>query len=198
MVDSVSLFAAQVAPLGRHRGSGSEGWHRSAMPVFSVLGRWCSWSSILDLPTSTGATQVVPGGSQVEDRLREWPEVLDGCAHLSPLALGSLVNRSGGGGRGGRSICLYPFQRGQSSRPAQSVHDDHYCWWGRSDQRGRNGLESSPAVQGTWHIAAGSIARYRVKETLFGESNTAVGRTSHVTGSTLFPAPPSPRPAVWT
>jgi polyisoprenoid-binding protein YceI len=42
---------------------------------------------------------------------------------------------------------------------------------------------SSPAVQGRWHIAAGSIAGYRIQETLFGQSKTAVGRTSHITGS---------------
>jgi polyisoprenoid-binding protein YceI len=51
--------------------------------------------------------------------------------------------------------------------------------------------EASPssAVEGTWHIAAGSIAGYRIKETLFGQSNTAVGRTSSITGSiTISPA----------
>jgi polyisoprenoid-binding protein YceI len=39
------------------------------------------------------------------------------------------------------------------------------------------------SVTGTWHIASGSVVGYRVKETLFGQSNTAVGRTSAVTGS---------------
>ncbi|HZQ57922.1 MAG TPA: YceI family protein [Acidimicrobiales bacterium] len=38
-------------------------------------------------------------------------------------------------------------------------------------------------VDGTWKVAAGSVAGYRIKETLFGQSNTAVGRTSSVTGS---------------
>lgn len=39
------------------------------------------------------------------------------------------------------------------------------------------------AVDGTWKIAAGSVAGYRIKETLFGQSNTAVGRTGGITGS---------------
>jgi len=38
-------------------------------------------------------------------------------------------------------------------------------------------------LAGTWKIGPGSTAGYRVKETLFGQSNTAVGRTSSVTGS---------------
>jgi polyisoprenoid-binding protein YceI len=35
---------------------------------------------------------------------------------------------------------------------------------------------------GTWKAGAGSQAGYRVKEVLFGQSTTAVGRTSDVTG----------------
>lgn len=38
-------------------------------------------------------------------------------------------------------------------------------------------------LAGTWKISTGSIVRYRVKETLFGQSATAVGSTSTVTGS---------------
>ncbi|MFI5100660.1 MAG: YceI family protein [Actinomycetes bacterium] len=41
----------------------------------------------------------------------------------------------------------------------------------------------SSTVDGTWDIAAGSVTGYRVKETLFGQSNTAVGRTSSITGT---------------
>jgi len=41
----------------------------------------------------------------------------------------------------------------------------------------------SSTVDGTWNIAAGSVTGYRVKETLFGQSNTAVGRTSSITGT---------------
>ena len=40
-----------------------------------------------------------------------------------------------------------------------------------------------PSYDGTWHVGAGSLAGYRVKETLFGASNIAVGRTSTITGS---------------
>jgi polyisoprenoid-binding protein YceI len=42
---------------------------------------------------------------------------------------------------------------------------------------------SSTSVDGTWKVGAGSVAGYRIKETLFGQSNTAVGRTSSITGS---------------
>jgi polyisoprenoid-binding protein YceI len=44
------------------------------------------------------------------------------------------------------------------------------------------GDSSSGGVDGTWNVTSGSQAGYRVKETLFGQSNTAVGRTSAVTG----------------
>lgn len=39
------------------------------------------------------------------------------------------------------------------------------------------------AIDGTWKVSSGSTAGYRIKETLFGQSNTAVGRTSAVTGN---------------
>jgi polyisoprenoid-binding protein YceI len=42
---------------------------------------------------------------------------------------------------------------------------------------------STVAVDGTWKVSSGSQAGYRIKETLFGQSNTAVGRTSAVTGT---------------
>jgi polyisoprenoid-binding protein YceI len=46
------------------------------------------------------------------------------------------------------------------------------------------GGQLTPAqVDGTWSIAPGSQAGYRVKEVLAGLDNTAVGRTSSVTGS---------------
>jgi polyisoprenoid-binding protein YceI len=43
-------------------------------------------------------------------------------------------------------------------------------------------------VAGTWNIATGSVAGYRIKETLFGQSNTAVGRTSAISGSITISA----------
>jgi polyisoprenoid-binding protein YceI len=39
------------------------------------------------------------------------------------------------------------------------------------------------SVDGVWNVTSGSQAGYRIQETLFGQSNTAVGRTSAVTGS---------------
>jgi polyisoprenoid-binding protein YceI len=41
---------------------------------------------------------------------------------------------------------------------------------------------SSSSVAGTWQVASGSQAGYRVSEVLAGQSTTAVGRTSSVTG----------------
>ena len=38
------------------------------------------------------------------------------------------------------------------------------------------------SLDGTWKVASGSQAGYRVKEVLFGQNTTAVGRTSGVTG----------------
>jgi polyisoprenoid-binding protein YceI len=52
-----------------------------------------------------------------------------------------------------------------------------------SSASGSSGSASSTSVDGTWKVGAGSLAGYRIKETLFGQSNTAVGRTSSVTGS---------------
>ena len=42
--------------------------------------------------------------------------------------------------------------------------------------------DSSVPLDGTWKVTTGSAAGYRVKEVLFGQSNTAVGRTTSVTG----------------
>jgi polyisoprenoid-binding protein YceI len=44
------------------------------------------------------------------------------------------------------------------------------------------GQATSPSLAGTWRVAAGSQAGYRVKEVLLGQNNIAVGRTSHVNG----------------
>ena len=42
---------------------------------------------------------------------------------------------------------------------------------------------AATGVNGTWTVASGSTVGYRVQEVLFGQSNTAAGRTSSVTGS---------------
>lgn len=41
-------------------------------------------------------------------------------------------------------------------------------------------------VSGTWVVSTGSLAGYRVHEDLFGQSHTAVGRTSKVTGGMVI------------
>src|SRR5207302_6252971 len=45
---------------------------------------------------------------------------------------------------------------------------------------------SSAPLAGTWSVTNGSQAGYRVDEVLFGQSHTAVGRTSAVTGKVTF------------
>jgi polyisoprenoid-binding protein YceI len=47
---------------------------------------------------------------------------------------------------------------------------------------------STAGVDGTWKVASGSTAGYRAKEILFGQSVTAVGRTSSVTGDMTIQA----------
>ncbi len=41
-------------------------------------------------------------------------------------------------------------------------------------------------VSGLWVVSTGSLAGYRVREVLFGQSHTAVGRTSQVTGGMVI------------
>ena len=44
---------------------------------------------------------------------------------------------------------------------------------------------SSSSLNGSWKVAGGSVVGYRVKEILMGQDNTAVGRTTDVTGSVV-------------
>src|SRR5437763_165658 len=46
-----------------------------------------------------------------------------------------------------------------------------------------SGEPTSSSVNGTWAVASGSVVGYRVHEILLGQSNTATGRTSSVTGT---------------
>ena len=48
--------------------------------------------------------------------------------------------------------------------------------------RSHAGSAAAAPVSGRWTVGPGSEAGYRVNEVLFGQSNTAVGRTSAVTG----------------
>jgi polyisoprenoid-binding protein YceI len=42
------------------------------------------------------------------------------------------------------------------------------------------------ALDGTWQVAAGSVAGFRIRETVIGFSNDVTGRTSHVTGTAVI------------
>ncbi len=46
--------------------------------------------------------------------------------------------------------------------------------------------KATVALDGTWKVTSGSQAGYRVNEVLFGQSTTAVGRTSSVTGQMVI------------
>lgn len=48
------------------------------------------------------------------------------------------------------------------------------------------GPVSPGPVSGTWVVSNGSLAGYRVNELLFGQTHTAVGRTSQVTGGIVI------------
>lgn len=52
-----------------------------------------------------------------------------------------------------------------------------------SDTGSTASSSSAVPVDGTWKVGSGSQAGYRVHETLVGQSTTAVGRTSTVTGT---------------
>jgi polyisoprenoid-binding protein YceI len=47
----------------------------------------------------------------------------------------------------------------------------------------KGGSSTVAGLTGTWVVGNGSEAGYRVQEVLAGQNNTAVGRTSHVTGT---------------
>ncbi|MGO9911883.1 MAG: YceI family protein [Acidimicrobiales bacterium] len=47
----------------------------------------------------------------------------------------------------------------------------------------KDSSSTTATVSGTWVVASGSQAGYRVQEVLAGQDNTAVGRTSDVTGT---------------
>ena len=44
----------------------------------------------------------------------------------------------------------------------------------------------SGPLDGTWQVAAGSVAGFRIRETIIGFSNDVTGRTSDVTGTTVL------------
>jgi polyisoprenoid-binding protein YceI len=54
---------------------------------------------------------------------------------------------------------------------------------GTTSTSAQGSISSPRSVGGTWNVGAGSVAGYRVQETLLGQSSTAVGRTSQLWGS---------------
>lgn len=76
---------------------------------------------------------------------------------------------------GGPFIYIHFFN---GSTPAKLSIKDDPSSGGTSTTLG----SSAVPLDGTWKIAGGSQAGYRVQEVLFGQSTTAVGRTTAVTG----------------
>ena len=70
-----------------------------------------------------------------------------------------------------------------TSTPASGVTSTSSSAAGVAPANSSGASASAGSVDGTWKVTTGSQAGYRIKETLFGQSNTAVGRTSSVTGS---------------
>src|SRR5215475_10998459 len=91
------------------------------------------------------------------------PRVVSPPPPMAPLGPG------GGGRRGrarrGRAVRLHPLHRGPGAGGAGSAR-----------------VAAAVPLPGTWAVAAGSRAGYRVNEVLLGQQNVAVGRTSSVTG----------------
>jgi polyisoprenoid-binding protein YceI len=65
-----------------------------------------------------------------------------------------------------------------SDPPAQALALNN-----NAQQNAQQGGGPAVPVDGNWSVAAGSQAGYRVKEILFGQDTTAVGRTGKVTGT---------------
>ena len=53
----------------------------------------------------------------------------------------------------------------------------------KPDQKASSSGDADASIDGTWTVGAGSEAGYRVDEILFGQNNTAAGRTTDVTGT---------------
>jgi polyisoprenoid-binding protein YceI len=64
-----------------------------------------------------------------------------------------------------------------------------------SKQRASKSTAAVP-LTGTWNVAGGSRAGYRIGEVLFGQNNTAVGRTTAVTGQMAITATTVDRAAI--
>jgi polyisoprenoid-binding protein YceI len=57
---------------------------------------------------------------------------------------------------------------------------------GAADASGGNVAASTSSIDGSWIVGSGSIVGYRVNETLVGQHNVAVGRTTDVTGTVVI------------
>jgi polyisoprenoid-binding protein YceI len=102
-------------------------------------------------------------------------------------ALAAMVARGRGrccGARGGGTFVYIHFIEGPAPAPL-SVGSATASPSATPAQASQADTAAAP-LAGTWQLAAGSQAGYRVKEVLLGQNNVAVGRTSHVTGTLVI------------
>jgi len=83
---------------------------------------------------------------------------------------------------GGPFLYIHAFSKKAPPRLSLSTTATTDSSQSLSDDPAVGSSDSSVALDGTWKVTTGSIVGYRVKEVLFGQSDTAVGRTSTVTG----------------
>ena len=88
---------------------------------------------------------------------------------------------------GGPFIYIH-FIEGKAPAPL-SISNQPTATTGTGGTSSPSDADASTSVDGTWKVTSGSQAGYRVTEVLFGQNNTAVGRTSSVTGSINIQGP---------
>ncbi|HZQ87683.1 MAG TPA: YceI family protein [Acidimicrobiales bacterium] len=81
---------------------------------------------------------------------------------------------------GGPFLYIHVFSK--KAPPKLSLSTTATTAGASSDDPAISTNDASVPLDGTWKVSSGSTVGYRVKEVLFGQSNTAVGRTSSVTG----------------
>jgi polyisoprenoid-binding protein YceI len=88
---------------------------------------------------------------------------------------------------GGPYVYIHAFE---GSQPAPLALSDVPMSTAPASDHSSSGTPSSRpgSLDGVWRVTEGSQAGYRVNETLAGQSTTAVGRTSAVTGSITISA----------
>jgi polyisoprenoid-binding protein YceI len=83
---------------------------------------------------------------------------------------------------GGTTIYIHFFNGSAPAALSLSATPTSSTSSGATTGGGTSSTTTSSSVAGTWTVGTGSTVGYRVQEVLLGQSTTAVGRTSSVTG----------------